>query len=155
MSFLKPSSRAEASDSLAILTATGTGLASLVYFAKVMEAYTGSPVSSWLDTAQLIGGLAVLVVLLPLFYHLKTGFGGAAVDPWKGDEFFGTVLRRAALTAFCAMMLGMILLTLLGDHLLSQVAAPVLLDGMIACALLVFSLSFFLLGRVEHGAGNP
>jgi hypothetical protein len=153
MSFLNPSSRAEASDSLAILTGAGTALAGLIYAAKVVEVYAGGAMATWLDNAQLAGGIAVLAVFLPLFYYLKTRFGGTAVNPWKGDDFFGAVLRRAAMTAFCAVMLGMIVLTTLDMLLLSRVSAETLVDGLIAFALFVFSVSFFVLGRSPGDGG--
>ncbi|WP_138511492.1 hypothetical protein [Maricaulis alexandrii] len=152
MSFLNPSSRAEASDSLALLTACGTGLVALIYAFKVAEAYASSGLASWLDIVQLVGGVLVLLVFLPLFYFLKTRFGGTTVSPWKSDSFFGTVLKRAGLAAFGLVLMSMIILTTMDRLVLANVTPEVLLDALIALALIGFSASFFLLGR-DMGEG--
>ena len=154
MSFLNPNSRAEASDSLALLTGCGSGLAALIYAFKVAEVYASGGWAGWLDAAQLMGGVLVLLVFLPLFYFLKTRFGGTAVSPWKSDSFFGAVLKRAGLAAFGIVLVSMIILTTLDRLVLSNLSAAVLLDALIALALIGFSASFFLLGRETGEAAD-
>lgn len=147
MSFFKPANRAESADRLAGLTGLGTGLAGLIYVAGAAQPLVDAETAALLDMAQLIGGLAILIGFLPLFFFFKTRFGGQPVNPWKTDGFMSAVVRRAGFTAFAAGMLAMIVLTMLDNLILERITAEILLDAIIAFALLVFSASFFLFSR--------
>lgn len=143
---LIPKSRADIADRLAGLTAIAAGLAGLIYTAGVIQALTDGEVAAWFDTAQIVGGILILLGFLPLFYVMKARAGDAANDAWKGDGFTAVQFQRAGITAFVATVVGLIFLSMLNRLVLSRISAEVLADGVIGFALIAFSLSFFLQG---------
>lgn len=144
MSYLKPSSGAEASDRLAILTALGTGGAALVHSINVFETMTGPAMTDALGLVQVIGGVVILAVFLPLFVWFKLRAGAPQINPWKAESFFGDVFRRAGLTAFAIGLMSFFIMSTLDRLLLSRISAEVMLDIAITVLLGVFALSFLI-----------
>ncbi len=153
MSFLSPRNRAEASDRLAGMTGWAAALAASIYALKVMEAYAGETLAGYLDRAQLVGGLMILVVFLPAFFIIKRRFGGPPINPWKEDGFMSLAIQRAGLTGFATTFIVLTVLTTLDRLVLSRMAAEVLLDLVITIALASFAFSFFIFSR-DSDAGE-
>lgn len=146
---LIPKSRADIADRLASLTGLAMGLAGLIKAAGVVQALTEGPVAAWFDVVQIVGGVLILTGFLPLFYLMKARAGGSAESTWKGDGFIATQFQRAGITAFVSTVLALVLLSLLENLVLSRLTAEILVDGVLAFALISFSFSFFL-----HGGAN-
>ena len=102
MSYFKPQSSAEVTDRLADLTGLAVGLAALVYIISVVQNFVAPGMAELLDTAQLVGGILILAVYLPLLVFFKTRFGGQSMTPWKTDGFMASVFERAGFKAFRA-----------------------------------------------------
>ena len=147
---LIPQSRADIADRLATLTVITAGLAGLVRFAGVVQALTEGEVAAWIDTAQFVGGIVILVGFLPLFYVMKARAGTAAKSAWKGDGFTAAQFQRAGISAFVATVVVLVILSTLDHLILSRITAEVSVDGVLGFALIAFSLSFFLHGRGDR-----
>lgn len=147
VSYFKPGSRAEVTDRVADLTALAAGLAALIYVIGVVEPYVPSAAAGLLDIVQLVAGIVILAGYLPLLTYFKTRFGGEPINPWKSDGFIGAVVKRAGFTAFSLLILFMVVLTTLEKTVLSRISAAILLDGVIAFALLAFSIAFLAFSR--------
>jgi len=144
MSFFNPSSGAEASDRLAVLTALGTGGAALVHSINVFETLTGPAMTDALGLVQVIGGVVILAVFLPLFVWFKLRAGAPSINPWKAESFFGDVSRRAGMTAFAVALISCFVMSTLDRLLLSRITAEVMLDIVITLLLGAFALSFLI-----------
>jgi predicted neutral ceramidase superfamily lipid hydrolase len=147
MSYFRPGSKAEVTDRLAELTGVAVGLAALIYAINVVQGFAAPAVVMTLDAVQVVGGLAILGVYLPLTIWFKTRFAGVILNPWKSDGFMGAALKRAGLFAFSATVVFMIVLSMLNRLVLSRISSETLLDLVLAVALLVFAVCFFLFGR--------
>ena len=144
MSFFNPANGAEAGDRLAILTALGTGAAALVHSINVFETMTGPAMAEALGLLQLMGGVLIVAVFLPLFVWFKLRAGAPRINPWKSESFFGDVARRAGMTAFAVALLSFIVMSTLDRLLLSRISAEVMLDIAITLLLGAFAVSFLL-----------
>lgn len=154
MSFLRPANRAEASDSFARLTATGTTVASIIYGLKVAEEFLPEAWANAAELAQLVGGAGLVLVFMPLAFAIKSRFGSAEDNPWRSDSFMGSMLRKAALFAFTATFISLVLASALGHALLSQLTAETAVDGTISFTLAAFSLAFFVMNRNDDADGE-
>ena len=155
MSYFKPGNNAEATDRLADLTGLAVGLVALTKVIAVVENYVSPGAMEALDTVQLVGGLLILAVYLPLLIYFKTRFGIVTMNPWKSDGFIASVLKQAGLTAFSVLLIAMVFLSMLDNTVLSHVSAEILLDGLIAAALAAFSVAFFAYSRGGASEGGP
>lgn len=147
MSFFNPKSAAEASDSLAGLTSGVMGLAAIVYSINVIETFVSPATANLLGTAQMAGGVAILVIYLPFLILFKSRGGRPAGKPAQ-DSYLGAMFRQAALTAFSLTLAGMLALSMLGGRLLEHMSAETAIDLAITLALAVFAASFFVINRL-------
>lgn len=146
---LIPKSRADIADRLASLTGLATGVAGLIYAAGVVQALTDGPVAAWFEMAQLVGAVLIIAAFLPLFYVMKARAGDAARSAWKDDGFTALQFQRAGITAFATTVVMLVFVSTLETLVLSRITTEVLVDSVLAFALLTFSVSFFL-----HSGGD-
>jgi len=153
MSFLNPQSGAEASDSLATLTAATVGLAALVYSVDVIESFVSVSTADLLGSAQLVGGLLIVIAFIPLLVFFKARGGRPAGKPGQ-DSFLSVLFRQAALTAFSLTLVFMIVLSVLENRVLSKISAETAIDLVITFALAIFAVSFFVINRFGQDRGD-
>lgn len=147
MSVLNPRNAAEATDSLASVTAAAVGLAALVYSVNVAETFVPEAASELLGYAQIAGGLLILVVFGPLLILLKARGGRPAGRPSSGG-YLSALFRQAALTGFSLTVLFMIVLSVFDRTVLARFSAETAIDIVITFALAAFAISFFVLNRL-------
>ena len=149
MSFINPSNSAEASDSLATLTAAAIALAALVYSVNVVEVFVSEATGDLLGHAQIAGALLILAVYGPLLVFLKSRGGRPAGKPSAGGSL-NALFRQAGLTAFSLTLVFMIVLSVLNRSVLSHFSAEAAVDLVITFALAAFAVSFFIINRFSR-----
>ncbi len=155
MSILNHRNAAEASDTMATLTAAATGLAALVSSVNVVEVFVSAATAELLGYLQMAGGILIIAVFGPMWFLLKKRAGRAAGRGASG--YLTAVVRRASGTAFSVTLAFMILLSLLERRVLVHLSAENAVDLLVSFALATFALSFFLIDRFGHlgeGAGE-
>lgn len=146
-------SPAEASDSLANLTAAAAGAAAIIFAGNVVEAFDIVVVGDWVGYAQIVLGLLIAAVYLPALLIFKTR--GAQVDGMRPAEgFLNAMIRRAASMAFNLTVGFLVALSLLKNSLLSHFSAEAAVNLATAFALAAFSISFFVLNRFSDELGQ-
>lgn len=156
MSFMNPRNPAEACDSLVTLTAAAMALVALLQSANVIEFFAPEAVTGLLGTAQSAGAVLVVGVFGPLFIFLKFRGATPAAKSSSGG-YIGALLRQTALSAFSATIAFMVMLSVLGERVLSRFTAEVALDLVISFAFGSFAVSFFIINRfrrVDDGLVN-
>lgn len=151
MSFLNPRSGAEASDSLASLTAAALGLAAVIYSVNVAETFVSASTANLLGNVQIIAAAGLVLGYLPLLIYFKSRGGRPAGKP-EEDSYLSSLFRQASLTAFSVTLGFMLALSIIGDGLLEQMTAETAVDLAITFAMAVFALSFFVINRLTGAA---
>lgn len=149
MSFLNPRSRAEARDSLAVIVAFGTGAVAIVNAFGFLEGYVDDSASSFLNTAQLVGGVLVLVIMLPLIVLMKARGAGTRSASGTGGYMMAAA-RRAGYLAFGMNLIVLVILSIFDTLVLSRIDAASAVELMISVALGAFSIAFFVTCRFGH-----
>ena len=149
MSVLNSRNSAEASDSLATLTAAATGLAALVYSVNVVEVFAPEGAADLLGHVQMAGALLVIAGFGPLMIFLKSR-GGRPAGRGTSGGYLDALYRQASLTAFSATLAFMIVLSLFERTVLVHLSAETAVDLLITFALAIFSASFFVINRFSR-----
>jgi len=155
MSYFRPETKAEMTDRLAELTGVAVCIVAMIYAINVAGAFALPPgVTAVLGTVQIVGGIVILSVYVPLMIWFKTRFSGVVVSPWSSDGFMGAVFKRAGFTTFSLLILFLSVLTLFSGNLLVQISAVALLDLVLAFAFSAFAVCVLVLARsgTEGGA---
>lgn len=139
------SSSAEAKDRLATATALATAMAAITYSLNVVTLYVTESTAGILDKVQLAGGFLIVAIFLPLFLFLKSRIRQDQASSSEG--FIGAVFRKSGFAAFGITLMGMVILSMLNETLLSQITAETAVDIIITFALAIFSVSFFIISR--------
>ena len=144
---------AEASDSLANLTAAAAGAAAIIFAVNVVEFFASETVGVWAGYGKIVVGLLIAAVYLPALSIFK--MRGGRVDGMRSaDGFLNAMIRRAASMAFNLTIGFLVALSLLKNIVLSHFTAEAIVDLAIAFALAAFSISFFVLNRSSDETGH-
>jgi hypothetical protein len=156
MSFVNPRSPAEASDSLATVTAAAMAFAALIYSVNVIEVFAPDSSAGWLGYFQIGAAVVLIAVFAPLIFFLKSK-GGRSAGKSAAAGYLSALFRQAALTAFSLTLAFMVLLSLFDRMVLSRLSAEAAIDLVITFALAIFAVSFFIINRfsrLDDGHGD-
>ncbi len=154
MPFSRPRNSAEASDSLATLTAAGAGLAALVYSVNVVEVFVSEALADLLGYGQILLGLLLLLGYLPALLFLKSR-GGRPTGRDSPEGFSNLSFRQATFSAFSLTMVFLIILNVLDNKILAQITAKTAIDLVIVFALTAFAASFFVIDNSSRASFDP
>ncbi len=154
MPFSIPHNSAEASDTLATLTAWAASLAALVYSVNIAEVFVTEAVAAYLGYGQILFGLVILLGYLPALIFLKSR-GGRPTGASSPEGFLNASFRQAAFSAFSLTIAFLIALSLFDRLILANVTAKTAIDLVVVFALAAFAASFLVIKNFSSFGEAP
>lgn len=131
-------------------TALGVFLLALRYGMTAAGPLLGEELMALVRYLQLALSLLIVLLVLPAFWHYLKLRRQRRADCANPDSFVLEMFRRAALIAFSYSFVLLVLLDLVSRKSLVYLSAPLVINLVLSFMLAVFSISFYLLSRLDE-----